>query len=237
MNKFSKFGVAAVLAASITSSAVAVNLDGFFIGAQIGANKSKMNNFDKIVDIGGGITRNANPMTDSYSDIVPNLGLKIGYDFDIARAYGLVRHNFEAEDNSNIYNNMEYWKTNINWSSNDFILGADFTPKFSLFNQNFKGILGLYTGYSILDVDFSFGSSIASLSHSYSQNGFIFGAKLGAIYDLKDKGELEFGFKFDQISYKDKTDGIDAGGVILTTTAKGAKFTNTGLFVGYNYKF
>nr|MBP3725565.1 hypothetical protein [Campylobacter sp.] len=120
------------------------------------------------------------------------------------------------------------------------ILGADWTPKFSLGGLDFKGILGAFAGISKIDVDYSIASSLGSFKLDYSQDGFIYGLKLGAIYEAAKEHEIEFGFKFDQATYDD-TDAtiIECSGVCqyLPTKITDAKRTNMGVFVGYNYKF
>ena len=231
-SKFSKFALGALIVASITSSAVA---DGLFVGAEAKYNlKSK---FSTSWDTGF-----ATVSVDT-DDSPFALGLKVGYDFDLFRVYGAINHNFEAKDSVVVIGPLAGVSVpeEFKWSGNDFVLGADWTPKFSLAGLDFKGALGAFAGISKIDVEYYMGDNIGSFSADYSQNGFIYGAKLGAIYDLEKMGEIEFGLKFDQAKYSDKDFQLKecGGGTCISNpaTAKDTKRTNIGVFVGYNYKF
>ena len=232
-----KFSIAAVLAASLVSSAVAIDLDGVFVGAEGKYNfKSELETSLNLPTLG--FSRSFNADESSFG-----LGLKVGYDFDFMRVYGAYNHNFEAKATDiglvaalvgmAIPEELKY-------SGNDFILGADWTPKFSLAGLDFKGILGAFAGISKIDVDYSIADSLGSVKLDYSQDGFIYGLKLGAIYEAAKQHEIEFGFKFDSAKYDDKdTTMVECSGTCVYEPAKisDAKRTNMGVFVGYNYKF
>nr|MBP3725566.1 hypothetical protein [Campylobacter sp.] len=91
MRKFSKFGVAAAIATSLVSSAVAIDLDGVFIGAEGKYNfKSELETSWNMHTMGFLTSFNADES--SFG-----LGFKVGYDFDFMRVYGAYNHNFEAK--------------------------------------------------------------------------------------------------------------------------------------------
>ena len=239
MRKFSKFGAIAVLASSLVSSAAANWYDGVFVGIEGKYNiKSKFETK---------WTENTAPfmMNFNIDDSAFGLGLKVGYDFDLWRIYGAYNYNPKIKDNAkNFALITSYTDENFEYSTNDFILGADWTPKFSMFGLDFKGALGAFAGISKIDVKYHTFDTLSSadVSSDYSQDGFIYGLKLGAIYDFDKFGEVEFGIKFDSAKYDDKDallSGIDSYGsdVAYKTKISDTKRTNTGVFVGYNYKF
>ena len=236
-SKFSKFALGALIASSIVSSAVAVNLDGFFVGAEgnyIFKSNAKIDAIAKST-LASDVSLNA-------KDNIFKLGLKIGYDFDNFRAYMSYLHNFQAKDDSSV-NIANYLPTTYNmsysWESDDFAIGADWTPKFSLGGIDFKAILGAFAGISFLDVKYENdiivgGSLYASYDTDFSQNGFVYGVRLGLIHEINKQNEIEFGLKFDQSKYKDKDINLASN---ISYGIQNTKRTNMGLFVGYNYKF
>nr|MBP3724373.1 hypothetical protein [Campylobacter sp.] len=237
MKKFSKFGAIAILASSIVSGACANWYDGVFVGVEGKYNiKSKFETK---------WTENITPfmMNLNIDDSVFGLGLKVGYDFDLWRIYGAYNHNFEAKDSVAFIGPALGISVaeELKYSTNDFLIGADWTPKFNIAGLDFKAILGAFAGISKIDVEYFAQDSVAIHTSDYSQNGFIYGLKLGGIYEINQNNEIEFGLKFDQAKYSDKDFQIKEciGGtcIQIPTTAKDAKRTNIGVFVGYNYKF
>ena len=230
-SKFSKFALGALIAASITSSAVAVNLDGFFVGAE------GKYNFKSQIKSGWG------DATEAYKfdadDSLFALGLKVGYDFDLWRVYGAINHNFEAKDSLAVVGPALGLPIleELKWSGNDFVLGADWTPKFNLAGLDFKAILGAFAGISKIDVKYFAQDGADTMTSDYSQDGFIYGLKLGGIYQINQNNEIEFGLKYDKAKYDDKNIALNMSGTLAPMTAKDTKRTNLGVFVGYNYKF
>ena len=240
MRKFSKFSAIAVLASSIVSSAAANWYDGVFVGVEGKYNiKSKFETKWTPATIGL-VSGNFN-----IDDSAFVWGLKVGYDFDLWRIYGAYNYNPKIKDDTKVFAlTTGYTNENIKYSTNDFILGADWKPKFNLGGIDFKGVLGAFGGISKIDVKYHTFDTLspANQSADYSQDGFIYGLKLGAIYDLDKFGEVEFGLKFDKAKYDDKDallSGRDSYGDPVKDTYKisDTKRTNTGVFVGYNYKF
>lgn len=145
------------------------------------------------------------------------LGLKAGYDFDIAKVYGAYIYDFQAKKSGVDDEGDPY---TAKWKTHKFILGADYTPTIA---QNFKLVLGGYTGYSKIKLK----SENSQESESASVNGWLIGAKIGAEYSLDTNNAIEFGLKADRTDY----------GKISRWDVTDIKETNAGLYVGYTYKF
>lgn len=148
-----------------------------------------------------------------------NLGVKAGYDFDSFRVYGAYRYNFKAKDSYFIDNFLG----NMEWKSHDFLIGADYTPSIT---DSFKFSLGIYGGISRLNmrlegIDYDDNSKD---SFSKDKTGFIYGAKIGGIYELDENNEVEFGYQIDESDYG-KIEDVKI------------KVRDHGLYLGYNYKF
>lgn len=146
---------------------------------------------------------------ESVKDARPNLGLKFGYDFDIARVYASYEYGFEAKD--------KIGDATIKWKNHKFLLNADYTPEIT---DSIKFIVGGYAGISRIDI-----SAVNGSSESDDGRDFIIGARLGAEFAVNADSAIEAGIKTDYIKY-------DVDG-----TNEKLKQTNTGLYVGYNYKF
>ena len=144
---------------------------------------------------------------ESVKDARPNLGLKFGYDFDIARVYASYEYGFEAKD--------KIGDATIKWKNHKFLLNADYTPEIA---SDVKLILGGYMGVSSIDI------KIPGIGDTDGKN-FIIGAKLGAEYVIDTNNAVEIGVKTDYTKYDIEGD------------SEKLKQTNTGLYVGYNYKF
>ena len=150
---------------------------------------------------------------DSIKKAQPGLGLKAGYDFDIARVYGAYIYDFEAKKSLGDKDGRI-----IKWKTHKFIVGADYTPSLA---KDLKLVLGGYTGFSKLKIG---GSDAKTPMESFSTNGWILGAKVGAEYSINENNAVEFGLKADGTKYRTIED------------AK-IKETNVGLYLGYTYKF
>ena len=146
----------------------------------------------------------------------PGLGIKAGYDFDVARVYGAYIYDFQAKKSLGDEDG-----TIIKWKTHKFILGADYTPSVA---KDLKLVLGGYTGFSKLKMDVF---DTHDGSEKGNATGWILGAKVGAEYSINENNAVEFGLKADRTDYGkiSKFDMIDA------------KETNVSLYMGYTYKF
>ena len=153
---------------------------------------------------------------DSIKKAQPGLGLKAGYDFDVARVYGAYIYDFQAKKSLSDEDG-----TIIKWKTHKFIVGADYTPSVA---KDLKLVLGGYTGFSKLKLDVF---DIYDGSEKGNATGWILGARVGAEYSINENNAVEFGLKADRTDYGkiSKFDMIDA------------KETNIGLYMGYTYKF
>ena len=150
---------------------------------------------------------------DSIKKAQPGLGLKAGYDFDVARVYGAYIYDFEAKKSLGDKDG-----TTIKWNTHKFIVGADYTASLA---KDLKLVLGGYTGFSKLKVK---GGDAKTPMESVSTNGWILGAKVGAEYSIDENNAVEFGLKTDRTKYR----AIDDAKI---------EETNLGLYMGYTYKF
>ena len=146
----------------------------------------------------------------------PGLGIKAGYDFDVARVYGAYIYDFQAKKSLGDEDG-----TIIKWKTHKFIVGADYTPSVA---KDLKLVLGGYTGFSKLKLR---GGDAENPMESASTNGWILGARVGAEYSINENNAVEFGIKADRTDYGkiSKFDFVDT------------KETNVGLYMGYTYKF
>ena len=226
-SKFNKFALGAVLVSSIISSACA---NGLFIGADGEYNFNSKYNF-KYKLIENGI--NINTLSYNYKDSSFGIGLKFGYDFDLWRIYTKFNAVLGAKDKQQFYAATE--TREYKWDTYNLIVGGDWTPKFNLAGLDFKGILGAFAGVSniVLEDNFQNPSGFNNVKTNYG--GFIYGAKIGGIYEIDQNNEIEFGFKIDQTNF-DQNQENTATIVGMIREAE-HKITNMGVFVGYNYKF
>ena len=146
----------------------------------------------------------------------PGLGLKAGYDFDVARVYGAYIYDFQAKKSLGNEDG-----TIVKWNTHKFIVGADYTPSVA---KDLKLVLGGYTGYSKLKMDVF---DIYDGSEKASINGWMLGARIGAEYSINENNAVEFGLKADRTKYSSITKYNNAK----------IKETNVGLYMGYTYKF
>ncbi|MBE9817845.1 outer membrane beta-barrel protein [Campylobacter concisus] len=146
----------------------------------------------------------------------PGIGLKAGYDFDVARVYGAYIYDFQAKKSLGDEDG-----TVVKWKTHKFIVGADYTPSVA---KDLKLILGGYTGYSKLKMDVF---DTHDGSEKANTNGWILGARIGAEYSINENNAVEFGLKADRTKYSS---------IAKYDNAK-IKETNVGLYMGYTYKF
>ena len=146
----------------------------------------------------------------------PGLGIKAGYDFDVARVYGAYIYDFQAKKSLGDEDG-----TIIKWKTHKFIVGADYTPSVA---KDLKLVLGGYTGFSKLKMDVF---DTHDGSEKGNATGWILGARVGAEYSINENNAVEFGLKADRTDYGkiSKFDFVDT------------KETNIGLYMGYTYKF
>ena len=146
----------------------------------------------------------------------PGLGIKAGYDFDVARVYGAYIYDFQAKKSLGDEDG-----TIIKWKTHKFIVGADYTPSVA---KDLKLILGGYTGFSKLKMDVF---DTTDGSEKGNATGWILGARVGAEYSINENNAVEFGLKADRTKYRS---------IAKYDNAK-IKETNLGLYMGYTYKF
>ena len=152
--------------------------------------------------------------TGSAKDSRPNIGIKGGYDFGVARVYGGYFYHAKAKDS---YSNI----VDAKWTNHKFVIGGDYTPTIA---DNFKLVAGLYTGLSVINFDATANTNAGRLIYDVTKSGWLFGAKLGGEYSFDKNNALEFGLKADK-SWYSSSDYIDL------------KTTDVGAYLGYTYKF
>ena len=153
---------------------------------------------------------------DSIKKTQPGLGLKAGYDFDVARVYGAYIYDFQAKKSLGDEDG-----TVVKWNTHKFIVGADYTPSVA---KDIKLILGGYTGFSKLKLDVF---DTHDGSEKGNATGWILGARVGTEYSINENNAVEFGLKADRTDY----------GKINKFNLVDIKETNIGLYMGYTYKF
>ena len=146
----------------------------------------------------------------------PGLGIKAGYDFDVARVYGAYIYDFQAKKSLGDEDG-----TIVKWKTHKFIVGADYTPSVA---KDLKLVLGGYTGFSKLKMDVF---DTHDGSEKGNATGWILGARVGAEYSINENNAVEFGLKADRTDY----------GKISKFNLVDIKETNLGLYMGYTYKF
>ncbi|TKX31091.1 outer membrane beta-barrel protein [Campylobacter estrildidarum] len=154
---------------------------------------------------------------------LPAFGLRAGYRFNEShRIY--AAYNYSDEFNDLI--KTPRIQIEGDFTTHKFLLGYDFTPK--LFEKT-RAVLGVYSGYAKTNIDLK--TTFLSLSQDF--DGFVYGAKIGAIYELTPRNEIELGFKAEQINYNSRN---------FHTSKIGSNFydptqRNYGIYLGYAYKF
>ncbi|TKX33986.1 outer membrane beta-barrel protein [Campylobacter taeniopygiae] len=196
--------------------ALADEKSGFFIGADAAWMHS---------NVKGDLKHNLTGMTfnGDVSGNIPNFGLRAGYRFNEShRIY--AAYNYSDEFNDLI--KTPRIQIEGDFTTHKFLLGYDFTPK--LFT-NTRAVLGVYSGYAKTNIDLK--TSFLSLSQDF--DGFVYGAKWGALYELTPCNEIEFGVKAEQIRYNSRNFYQSRIG----SNFYDPKQTNYGVYLGYAYKF
>ncbi|MGJ0158361.1 outer membrane beta-barrel protein [Campylobacter coli] len=214
MNK--KFLSVIVGIALFSSSALAAEESGFFIGADAAYVQTKVKGDLKHNKTGA-------VFNGDLSSSIPILGLRMGYRFnDLHRLYAAYNYSDEFSDIIRTPN----LRIEGDFNTHKFLLGYDFTPEIF---KRVRAVAGGYLGYAKTSLDLK--TSLLSLSQDF--DGFVYGAKIGAIFELGTSNELEVGFKAEQIEYNTRNYYQETIG----SNFYDPRQTNYGLYLGYTYKF
>lgn len=137
-----------------------------------------------------------------------DLGLKIGYSTDNHRIYGAYNYGFGGKYRAKYYygdGKFELKETIVH----KYLIGYNFTPQIY---DVWRGLIGIYGGLAVgeREDDFLF--------------GFARGAKIGALYQINNNNEMEFGLKAEDVG-------------LIEFNGSQSIFSNYGLYFGYNVKF
>lgn len=214
MNK--KFLSVIVGIALFSSSALAAEESGFFIGADAAYVQTKVKGDLKHNKTGA-------VFNGDLSSSIPILGLRMGYRFnDLHRLYAAYNYSDEFSDIIRTPN----LRIEGDFNTHKFLLGYDFTPEIF---KRVRAVAGGYLGYAKTSIDLK--TSLLSLSQDF--DGFVYGAKIGAIFELGTSNEIEVGFKAEQIEYNTRNYYQETIG----SNFYDPRQTNYGLYLGYTYKF
>ncbi|ECH5494009.1 outer membrane beta-barrel protein [Campylobacter coli] len=214
MNK--KFLSVIVGIALFSSSALAAEESGFFIGADAAYVQTKVKGDLKHNKTGA-------VFNGDLSSSIPILGLRMGYRFnDLHRLY--VAYNYSDEFSDII--RTPNLRIESDFNTHKFLLGYDFTPEIF---KRLRAVAGGYLGYAKTSIDLK--TSLLSLSQDF--DGFVYGAKIGAIFELGTSNEIEVGFKAEKIEYNTRNYYQE----IIGSNFYDPRQTNYGLYLGYTYKF
>ncbi|HEC1706006.1 TPA: outer membrane beta-barrel protein [Campylobacter coli] len=214
MNK--KFLSVIVGIALFSSSALAAEESGFFIGADAAYVQTKVKGDLKHNKTGA-------VFNGDLSSSIPILGLRMGYRFnDLHRLYAAYNYSDEFSDIIRTPN----LRIEGDFNTHKFLLGYDFTPEIF---KRVRTVAGGYLGYAKTSIDLK--TSLLSLSQDF--DGFVYGAKIGAIFELGASNEIEVGFKAEQIEYNTRNYYQETIG----SNFYDPRQTNYGLYLGYTYKF
>ncbi|AHK77753.1 outer membrane beta-barrel protein [Campylobacter coli] len=214
MNK--KFLSVIVGIALFSSSALAAEESGFFIGADAAYVQTKVKGDLKHNKTGA-------VFNGDLSSSIPILGLRMGYRFnDLHRLYAAYNYSDEFSD---IIRTPKL-RIESDFNTHKFLLGYDFTPEIF---KRVRAVAGGYLGYAKTSIDLK--TSLLSLSQDF--DGFVYGAKIGAIFELGTSNEIEVGFKAEKIEYNTRNYYQE----IIGSNFYDPRQTNYGLYLGYTYKF
>ncbi|EAJ5326007.1 outer membrane beta-barrel protein [Campylobacter coli] len=214
MNK--KFLSVIVGIALFSSSALAAEESGFFIGADAAYVQTKVKGDLKHNKTGA-------VFNGDLSSSIPILGLRMGYRFnDLHRLYAAYDYSDEFSD---IIRTPKL-RIESDFNTHKFLLGYDFTPEIF---KRLRAVAGGYLGYAKTSIDLK--TSLLSLSQDF--DGFVYGAKIGAIFELGTSNEIEVGFKAEKIEYNTRNYYQETIG----SNFYDPRQTNYGLYLGYTYKF
>lgn len=147
----------------------------------------------------------------------------MGYRFnDLHRLYAAYNYSDEFSD---IIRTPKL-RIEGDFNTHKFLLGYDFTPEIF---KRVRAVAGGYLGYAKTSIDLK--TSLLSLSQDF--DGFVYGAKIGAIFELGTSNEIEVGFKAEKIEYNTRNYYQETIG----SNFYDPRQTNYGLYLGYTYKF
>ncbi|HED6586784.1 outer membrane beta-barrel protein [Campylobacter coli] len=202
--------------ALFSSSALAAEESGFFIGADAAYVQTKVKGDLKHNKTGA-------VFNGDLSSSIPILGLRMGYRFnDLHRLYAAYNYSDEFSDIIRTPN----LRIEGDFNTHKFLLGYDFTPEIF---KRVRAVAGGYLGYAKTSLDLK--TSLLSLSQDF--DGFVYGAKIGAIFELGASNEIEVGFKAEQIEYNTRNYYQETIG----SNFYDPRQTNYGLYLGYTCKF
>ncbi|EGI1267295.1 porin family protein [Campylobacter jejuni] len=196
--------------------ALADENSGFFIGADAAwmhaQVKSELKHKNTKQNFNGDISGN-----------IPSFGLKLGYRLnENHRIYAGYNYSDEFSD----FIKTPKIQIEGDFTTHKFLTGYDFTPKIF---ERVRAVAGGYLGYAKTNLDLK--TSLLSLSQKF--DGFVYGVKIGAIFELGASNEIEAGFKVEKIEYNTRDFYQKAIGSNLYDPRQ----TNYGLYLGYTYKF
>ncbi|CAM4176946.1 outer membrane beta-barrel protein [Campylobacter armoricus] len=201
----------------VSNLALADENSGLFLGVDAGWFHTKVKS-----DLEHNKAKNVKYNGDLEGD-VPVFGLRAGYRFnENHRAYGAYSYSSEFSDVIDVAR----LKIDGEFTTHKFLLGYDFTPK--IFEKT-RAVLGIYGGYAKTDITLK--TKFLSLSQDF--DGYTYGTKIGALYELTPLNEIEFGFKIEQTHYNTRNFYQSTVG----SNFYDPKQTNYGLYLGYTYKF
>lgn len=213
----------------LSLSATFALANGYFIGFSGGFNYSSVDGDNRSL----------------ISDNNLLLSPKFGYQVNDTHRYSLsYEYGGKSSDNSDkieiggmiiTTNGLEKY----NFTSHKFLLGYDYTP---LIRPNLRADIGVFVGYSLGEFDVE-NSPIQDTSSAIPKffDGFSYGAKLGAIYEIYNKWDIEFGARIMRTKYKSKDLDLsfDFGGATYEFEHQSfrLKQLDTSAYLGVSYKF
>lgn len=201
---------------------------GFFLGADAGYGKTKVQEKEFGIDV---------------KDNVSNLGLRAGYRLSPEhRAYIAYYYQSKIKDTGSVNvvdsgQSIGGISVETKYRAHRAAIGYDFTPTI---DENIRGVLGVYGGYSFLraNTKSNFFGDVFSLPSAF--DGFMYGTKIGLLYEIA-KAEVELGVKLEQIRYKtrDLKLSFNVGGKKTDVQSEKASPIQTtgGVYLGFNFKF
>lgn len=192
----------------LSSCALADENSGFYLGLEGGYIHSAYKQV--LTDIVTGVSLTS--PTESLNGF--NLGAKLGYRFT-------ENHRMYFNIGSDMGLSIPDDGGDVDISTMRYILGYDFTPSIT---DSFRGVLGLYAGYTTLKTKFNFLGATENINYG----GVVGGVKVGAMYEINANNELELGLKYEGMNLENTTE------LALKSEPKP---TNLHLYVGYAYRF
>ena len=210
--------------------------EGFFLGFEGALSSSILKDRNKklpVPDIYDGVAEVSYKSSNVYG-LGKDLAIKVGYilakyhRFYTSLSYGSridkeILTGYTFFPSAYIGNSYK-----INAKSLDLFLGYDFAPSIS---KEFKTLLGLYLGYSNLNLKIDDKAyAYPAFTQGVNKNflGLAYGVKAGFIFDINEKNEIDLSLRYTQRTYS-KKDIQDMS--IKPSTS------DVALYLGYTYKF